>query len=389
MKYLKNKELIILLSIYLCITIYLSVKDAVYYVNIVNPLFWAGILVYLIWTMKKGYIRFYINRKNYICMFVILCINLLVYICTGFVCGLAKSPYNHSLVNILKNIIIQIIPIIGIELTRGFIISKNKKNKFIIFLVTVLLTFVQIKYNVFVNSLSNREMLFQYICGTILPLIFSNVLYTYLSLKVSFSISPFIRSFNRLLTILLPVIPNADWFTRGSIGAVLPLGIYVWLKYNAVKDNNNIRKRENSLVTKISYIITIAISVTIICFMLGVFKYEPITILSNSMVPEFSRGDVVIYKKLNENELNKIKKNSVIIYEIGEQSIAHRVVNIVENNGIILYQTKGDSNNAPDLNLVETKQIKGLYVFHIKYVGFPSVWLYEYFNSENAEAKIK
>ena len=48
----------------------------------------------------------------------------------------------------------------------------------------------------------------------------------------------------------------------------------------------------------------------------------------------------------------------------------------------IKYQTKGDSNNICDTKFVEISQIKGMYVFHIKYAGILSVWLYEIFNNE-------
>ena len=121
-------------------------------------------------------------------------------------------------------------------------------------------------------------------------------------------------------------------------------------------------------------------SVTIIGFMIGIFKYEVISVISNSMSPLFESGDAVIYKKLNNDELKNISEGSIIIYSIGNKNIAHRVVNIIKDNDIILYQTKGDQNNMSDTNLVEINQIKGVYVFCIKYIGFPSVLLYEYFS---------
>lgn len=114
--------------------------------------------------------------------------------------------------------------------------------------------------------------------------------------------------------------------------------------------------------------------------MIGTFKYEPITILSNSMKPNFERGDVVIFKKMNNRELRQISINEIIIYSIGEQNIAHRIIDKIEKNDTVIYQTKGDSNNISDKILVQTDQIKGKYKFHIKYIGFPAIWLYEFFN---------
>ena len=152
------------------------------------------------------------------------------------------------------------------------------------------------------------------------------------------------------------------------------------------KEKNKVKKKYyifSNTFSKISYIITLILSITLICFMLGVFKYEPIVILSNSMKNTFSRGDAIIYKKLTDSQLKQIPLYSIIVYTIGEQNVAHRIVSITKENDIVFYQTKGDSNNVPDTFLVTPNQIKGVYVFHIKYIGFPSVWLHDYFNIEN------
>ena len=123
--------------------------------------------------------------------------------------------------------------------------------------------------------------------------------------------------------------------------------------------------------------------------MLGLFKYEPIAILSNSMHPVYNRGDAIIYEKLSDTDLKKIEKNSIILYRIDNQSVAHRVVNVIQENGSVKYQTKGDNNNAPDMDLVDPSQIQGVYVFHIKYIGYPSVWLNDLFNHQEAKVETK
>ena len=116
--------------------------------------------------------------------------------------------------------------------------------------------------------------------------------------------------------------------------------------------------------------------------MIGVFKYEPICILSSSMNSLFGRGDVVIYKKINKDEIKEVSINSVIIYSIDEQYIVHRVINIINENGTIYFRTKGDNNNTPDVRKVSINQVVGIYVFHIKYLRFPSVWLHDYFQKK-------
>ena len=96
------------------------------------------------------------------------------------------------------------------------------------------------------------------------------------------------------------------------------------------------------------------------------------------MLPLYRRGDVIIFEKPKKDELDDIPKESIIIYSLGDKNIAHRVINVVKSNGNTFYQTKGDNNDFPDENLVDVSQIIGVYVFHIKYIGFPSIWLNEY-----------
>ena len=52
MKHLKNKELLGIIFIYMFVTMFLSRSEAVLYTNVINPIFWVGILIYLLWDIK-------------------------------------------------------------------------------------------------------------------------------------------------------------------------------------------------------------------------------------------------------------------------------------------------------------------------------------------------
>ena len=188
------------------------------------------------------------------------------------------------------------------------------------------------------------------------------------------------RVLARLFLLLLPIFPNVDWYVMGSTSILLPIFMYLLFKYKFLKQKDDIRKKKENFLEKFNYVVTFILAIMLVCFMLGLFKYEPICILSNSMSPTYKRGDVVIFEKINKNELSNIPKDSIIIYTKEDKNIAHRVINAINVDGSVLYETKGDSNNAPDTDLVQIEQIKGVYVFHIKYIGFPSVWLYDYFH---------
>ena len=358
MKYIKNKGLIII-SFYLLITIYFITKDAIFYTNIINPIYWGIVFVYLIRNVK---IRFNVNKRQLIYFITIVCITSLIYIILGYIYGFSKTPYSYKIVSIIKNILIQIIPIIGIETLRIVIVTKNKNN------------------NVLFDLNSNKEELFRYICSNIVSIVICNIIYTYFILKDMYLFALSYRVLARLVLLLLPIFPNVDWYVMGSTSILLPIFMYLLFKYKFLKQKDDIRKKKENFLEKFNYVVTFILAIMLVCFMLGLFKYEPICILSNSMSPTYKRGDVVIFEKINKNELSNIPKDSIIIYTKEDKNIAHRVINAINVDGSVLYETKGDSNNAPDTDLVQIEQIKGVYVFHIKYIGFPSVWLYDYFH---------
>ncbi len=385
MRYVKNKDLLAIITIYIFITIILMINRYQLYANIINPLFWLFILAYMIFNLKKNYVRFPTNKRYFIYMIVISCIHVLFFFYLGFIFGFFKSPYSHTILSILKNIIIQILPIVSIEIARGIIATNNKNNKIVLVFLTTLLILVECNYNKLINLFPQKEQFFKYICESVLPLIACNILYTYLTLKGSYKLPLVYRFFNRFITLVLPILPNINWFANGALCILSPTIIYLLFKYQFAKEREDIRKKQKNTFEKISYAVALIISITLICFMLGVFRYEPITILSNSMYPTFSRGDVIIFEKLNDIQLGTINEDNIIIYTIGDKNIAHRIVNKIIENGDVSYQTKGDYNNAPDINLVKIEQIKGVYVFHIKYIGFPSIWLYEFLNNKNTK----
>ena len=384
----KNKEIFIILSIYLVITIHFLINYTNLY-NAINTVFWICMAILMLKNSKKDYISFGKKRKYFIYLVILSCIHIIIFFYMGFILGFTKSPYKHNMLSIIKNTTLQIIPIVGIEVTRSIIAIKNKKNKLALTIITILLLLLEIKYNTILELFSNKEELFKYICSTIIPLISYNILYTYLSLKGSYSLTLIYRIPKEVIILLLPILPNMNWFVTGAIGVLSPTIIYGLFKYKFTKEKKDIRKNQETMISKISFVSAVILSIILICFMLGLFPYEPIAILSDSMSPTYNRGDVIIFRKMSEEELKQIPINTIIVYTIENKNIAHRIVNKKEEKNSVVYQTKGDNNNVADSNLIKIEQIKGVYMFHIKYIGFPSIWLNSYFNNGDSKIEVK
>ncbi|WP_179298893.1 signal peptidase I [Evansella halocellulosilytica] len=98
----------------------------------------------------------------------------------------------------------------------------------------------------------------------------------------------------------------------------------------------------------------------------SIFGFQLLQVLTGSMEPHLNPGDIVVIKKDNG-----IQVNDVITYKNPENIyVTHRVVDVVEKNNEILFQTRGDANNIVDQDFVSSDQLLGSYVFSIPKIGY-------------------
>lgn len=92
-------------------------------------------------------------------------------------------------------------------------------------------------------------------------------------------------------------------------------------------------------------------------------------VLSGSMEPSISTGDVVI---VDAADPASIEEGDVITYtrSEGETPTTHRVVDILEENGGLAFQTQGDANDQPDASAVQASQVHGSVMLTIPYIGY-------------------
>lgn len=98
--------------------------------------------------------------------------------------------------------------------------------------------------------------------------------------------------------------------------------------------------------------------------------YKPMTVLTGSMAPRISPGDIIIDSSVTADN---IKVGDVVTYKATESMlITHRIIEIINENGKNMYKTKGDANNTDDGKLVSPEQIVGRVSFRIPYGGYVS-----------------
>lgn len=104
--------------------------------------------------------------------------------------------------------------------------------------------------------------------------------------------------------------------------------------------------------------------------------YLPLIVLTDSMLPEIKSGDLIICHTAKATE---IKEKDIISFfdpaGNGTSIVTHRVIEIIEEDGIIFFRTRGDNNNAEDKELVPAKNLVGVYDISIGGAGHVAMFM--------------
>lgn len=135
----------------------------------------------------------------------------------------------------------------------------------------------------------------------------------------------------------------------------------------------------NIVRTLFVYLFAICIIVAAILFAVNespqksIFGYRYYTVLTPSMEPAYSVGDVVIVKLVNADE---IEVGDVITFNPSNDSdayLTHRVTekfSDYEGTGVTCFKTKGDANNTEDSFLIDSSRVIGTVTLGIPKVGY-------------------
>lgn len=349
------------------------------YTSLCNPLFWLfmAILSYLVARdepSQKMRNKYDITQS----IVIIVIIYCMIYFSLGLVFGYERSPYSHEVVAIFKNLWTFISVIVFQEFTRYQLVKLSPKKIGYYALITALFIIAEIDFWNFSSNFSNNVEFFKYMSQTIVPLIVTNCLFTYLSIMSANLPATIYRCLLMLMTILLPIFPALNWLIKAMMEIVLVIIASLYVNYVDIKSSRIMTRRQVKKESVVSYIPFVIVLVVLVCFISGTFKYQPIAVLSNSMLPTFARGDAVIMKKIDKKDLKKLKKGTILYYSKEGRLIVHRIVSVKHtDDGKVEVTTKGDNNNANDPWVITEDDMIGTVSFMIPYIGYPSVWVNE------------
>lgn len=130
----------------------------------------------------------------------------------------------------------------------------------------------------------------------------------------------------------------------------------------------------------ISYIVIAIVFIFMIISILsniGLFGYKFYDVLTGSMNPTIKPGSLIVVKEIDDSE---IKEGDIITFKGNSTSniTTHRVVEVIEKDKNIKFQTKGDANDVLDPMLIDGNLLVGKVVFDIPYMGKVTSFINQY-----------
>jgi signal peptidase len=108
-----------------------------------------------------------------------------------------------------------------------------------------------------------------------------------------------------------------------------------------------------------------------------IFGHPIFSVASGSMTPAIDTGDLIVDNPVTSTQAASLHVGQIISFResaSGASSliISHRIVAVLPRSAsaAVLYRTKGDANNAPDLGTVAPSQVVGVYSARVPFGAY-------------------
>ncbi|NMB97781.1 MAG: signal peptidase I [Clostridiaceae bacterium] len=331
------------------------------YTYYIKPAIWI-LLVVLIWESPRIRSAAKLKLMDGIVLwaFCFAVIHILVSIGAGLIDdGFGKSPYDHSLKGMLKNLLFVGTTLAGRETLRAYIVNSmaGQRVKYLLFLLLSLF-FTFCNYTLLSYArLKNIRDIVVFCAEFFVPDFPENLMATYLAYLggsvPAITYTGILQAFHWFS----PVLPNLKWIVAAFVGILCPIFSLLLMQNIYLKESRIYKRKEKDEGGIVSWMITCLVSICIIWFSVGVFPVYPSVIATGSMEPLINSGDVVLINKSIDRENMKI--GDIIQFRRDEILISHRIVEIINDDMGKGYITKGDNNSGRDVNIVRADKIKG------------------------------
>lgn len=376
-KFDKRMIVYVLVGIGLLVIQNLTTKFLQNYSQLINLIVWG--IIFSILQFKNTEFTRYQNVKDKIIYTLLIMVGYyVVYFALGFFYGYSNNPYSQEINAVMKNILF----IIGLSLLQEYTRYKvlyDTKEMISYVIITLLFAMFSLDFTNFSYYFSNPERTLEYIFGDLVVSLIHSALLTFFTLKGGIKLTFSYTIISKLGIIFMPILPKINWFIKCVLELVIDLLLFIVIHYLNQYRNRNIERIEIVKSNPIKTIPVIIFLTIFTLFVAGILPYKPVAVMSNSMVPVFSRGDIIIIKKIDEKQIKNLEEGQIVEYKVASgSSIVHRIKKISQSENGLMFTTKGDNNISEDSDKVQENQIKGIVTMVIPYLGFPSVYFSQF-----------
>jgi len=379
-----------LTSVFLLTNIYQPTGMMAYYVP---SALWLCLALTSLWAIGFRDLRSLYKRQVALIALAVAVAQLFIIYDVGLFVGFGYSTLSFTPFGILINIFYVSSKLLGVELSRSYFMNTFGRKKPILTLAIVSFAFANIYapiYRAFEVFDVNQPLPILDFLGTkFLPSMSTSLLTSYLSLLGGAVASIAYRAPLLAAEWFIPIYPNLNWGYQVLLGTLLPMLGFVYVSQGlSLRDLRRVgvrvtakapgrtrRQERNEHRSILIWGAILACSILMVWFASGLFNIYPTVPVSQSMSPSIEVGDVAILEKVAPEEL---RVGDVIQFWNGEQMMIHRIYGILGTDSLT-FITKGDANNAPDINPVYPSQIRGRVLFTIPMIGWASIYIKETF----------
>lgn len=389
----------------------LSIIIAIYFLNhlllpgmvsgtigayIVRPLLWIILAIAAfsiakyegleIWKFKKIR-RWQIGRSPFHAALLIGGFHISLLIIAGLFAGFGKSPNVITPESFVIFLIYITSALFGIELSRAYFIKKGTTNRrnitLLVALVAIFYMLIQIQLiDIITLNPAESASIIRFIGETIIPLLAIGLFATYLAYYGGALAAIGYMGLLQAFEMYAPILPDLHWAGKALIEVLAPTIGFLLIQSSLQETRIHLKLNRRLLKKRdptLSWVALALVCLIIVFFSFGYLGVQPTIIYSGSMRPALDTGDIVV---LSEVPLGTIREGDIVQYEMNNVSTVHRVHEIhqmVEGNPI-LFTTKGDANDDPDVEPVLPDQITGKAIFTIPKIGWIPIIIKSFVN---------
>ena len=364
---------IIFIYLILCHIFVISSFKSSIYLNYIEMIIWFILMIIILISNGFPKDNSYLKKIGFRYAIIYCILYALIAYGLGIFTGFSRSIYSHTIKSLFNNILPVLIMVTSREIVRYIICKKSNGKTFPLVFITITYILYDLILSLYFYNLNSSEQIFLFICLELFGITAKNTLYTYITYNISLAPTLLITIAMETIWYIAPIMPSLGNYITSVLGILMPY--YMYLKVNKIvkyNEKQDITKNKN----KIFIIPALVIIIVVFTLVSGIGKYHMIAIASNSMNPTYYKGDAVIYEKMTASD---IKKDDILVFESDNKIITHRVVSIIKVGNKKYFQTKGDNNDNIDAELVSDTSVHGKVKYIVKYIGFPTVKLQEFF----------